>query len=208
MARVVVLNDHPDLIDMLGSPLVRAGHRVLDEASPLDLEEILRFGPDVLVVGVSRKPGAVGHPIPLPPEELWGYHAVVQLESEPVLALVPMIVVGVGVFEPEFPLKLPYDLFLTFPDDMRLYGAKVAELATLVKTRRKISGYVCPVPGCGSRLVYLREPVRDLSCPKCGVGVALIDAEHMTWCDVEGGSHEGLLADLRAPGGRGREARI
>ena len=124
------------------------------------------------------------------------------MTSYPAIALIPMLVVGVGLFEAEFPLNLRYDLFLTFPDDMALYLPKVEELATLTKTRRRISTYVCPAPGCGSRLAYVREPVRDLSCPKCGAGVALIDDTHGTWRDVDGLSHPCLLKDLRAPAGR------
>lgn len=202
MLRVAVLDDHPDLVDSLGSPLIRARHRVHTQVAPVDFEEIMAFAPQVIVVGVSRKPESVGRIGVLEPDDIYGYKAISGMQAYPAIALVPILVVGVGLFEPEFPWRLNYDLFLTFPDEMKLYADKVAELAALRKTRRRISGYVCPAPGCGSRLAYVKEPIRDLSCPKCGVGVALIDDTHGTWLDVHGGSHPCLLTDLRAPAGR------
>lgn len=202
MARIAVLDDHPELVEMLARPLLGGGHVVLTEIAPLEFDEILHFGPEVIVAGLSRKPAAAATCGELTPDDIWGYRAIDEMARYPAIALVPMVVVGVGMFEREFPVRLNYDLFLSFPDDMALYAGKVAELSTKVKTRRRISGYVCPNPGCGSRLVYTREPVRDLSCPKCGVGVAVIDRLHVTWCDPHGESHEALLADLHAPAGR------
>ncbi len=202
MARVVVVDDHPELIDLLGSPLVRAGHRVLDEVAPLDFDEIMHFAPQVIVAGVSRRQSAVTKATELDGEDLYGYHAIANMVGYPAISLIPILVVGVGVFEREFPLALNYDLFLTFPDDMGIFVQKVGEFASLIKTRRRISAYVCPSPGCGSRLAFLKEPIRDLSCPRCGVGVALIDETHGTWLDAQGVSHPCLLEELRAPVGR------
>jgi hypothetical protein len=177
MAKVALIDDHLELLDAYATPLTAAGHTVLCERVPLDFEAVLSFQPQVLLVGLSR--AAAEGPI-------IGYQALAEMEAYPAIQTLPIILVGHDLQERDVPTTVNYDLFLTWPHEAALLAGKVDELATKVKTRRRISAFVCPRQTCRSRLVYWTEPPMDLFCPKCGVSVAIID-DHCTWLDGQTG---------------------
>lgn len=148
------------------------GHEVYGKAPPIDFEELIDFGPDVIVMGLFRRRSAFNRPIEDLQRDVLGLETLTELENYPAIAVVPIVILGNGIEEFEVPLHLNYDLFLFFPDDMHLFLPKLNELAAKEKTRRRISGYVCPT--CGSRLTYTSTQ-RDLFCPRDGTAVALLD---------------------------------
>lgn len=187
MAKVAIINDVALNARMMAVPLEEAGHEVIVEAEPVDFERIMRFGPQVVVLALWRQAHAIGHPIRSFAADVLGAGHVRAVEDYPALGLLPILIVGNSLKEEEVPCQgLSYDLFLTFPMDFNLYLPKVAELATKVKSRRKISPYLCPKPGCGSRLTYAFEPIRDLFCPKCHTAVALVNHDRCIAKDDDG----------------------
>lgn len=183
MAKVAIVNDYVEYAEMAALPLREAGHDVYIDISPIDWEALVHFGPQLLVIGLVRDEGAIGRPIEDPVKDIIGYKSLLETEQYPAIQVLPLILAGAGLREIDVPTDISYDLFVSFPKEVSTYAAKVTELATEVRSRRRISGYVCPRPGCGSRLVFLKEPARDLFCPKCGAGVAIIDDEDCTWLD-------------------------
>ncbi len=175
MAKVAVLNDFEVYAELLAGPLIRAGHVVMIELGPIDFERVLNFGPNVVSLGLYRKKYAFDRPIARFDADVVGYQPLEDMERYPAINVIPLILIGTGLQEKDIPTKLNYDLFLTFPDDLALYLPKVEELAAKVKTRRRISGYVCP--SCGSRFVFVQRP-EDLFCPRCGTTVAMMDKTH------------------------------
>lgn len=199
MARVAIIDDYPEYAEMAARPLREAGHHLHIDTAPIDWEALVEFQPQVLVVGLSRAEGAIGRPIEVPERDILGYKALKETEMYPAIQVVPIVLAALGLLEREVPTAVPYDLFISLPKEARGYEPKLAELAEVVKTRRRISRYVCPRPACGSRLVYVKEPARDLFCPKCGAGVALID-DDCTWLDPStGDSHRCKTVELLPP---------
>lgn len=172
MATVAVIDDFQSFAKMLAGPLRDAGHEVLVTTVPVDFERLIQFGPKVLVIGIARRLAAVGRPIREFDQDVLGFDALVELEEYPALRTLPILLAAVALQEEEIPARFNYDLFLGIPDDSQLFVPKVEELATRVKTRRKISPYVCP--NCKARMVSLQSP-EELFCPRCGTAVSLAD---------------------------------
>lgn len=206
MAKITVVDDSPMVLEQLVEPLVRAGYRVLSELAPVDFDEVMHFGAQLIVVGLDRSKSARNRSIGDPMVDIIGYKALVEMEQYPAINLVPIMLAAHGIDEADIPTTLNYDLFLDLPSEWPLYLPKVQELVASVKTRRKISGYVCPGPGCGSRLVTLQNP-ENLFCPKCGAGVSLTPDGDCSWCDAEGRIHHCNPEGLVPPAVKRRQGR-
>lgn len=201
MSRVAVLDDHQTVLKALAKPLEDAGHETLLELAPLNFERIAEFSPEVIIVGLARKAEAQNRPIDDVTEDVLGYKALVDLRDYPALNAIPTIVVGIGLLERDVPIEAHYDLFLAFPEDMDLFERKVGELAK-VKKKREISAYICPNPACSSRLLFMKRPIKDLFCPKCGTAVAFVDEEKCIWLGPDGHHYPCAIKDLLASGAR------
>lgn len=194
MAKLAFIDDHQAFADLLATPLREAGHEVHVQTAPVDFERLMQFGPQVIVFGLSRKRTAFNRAVESAQQDVLGYKAIMESEQYPAVNVIPLLLVGVAIEESDIPTAITYDGFLLLPDELDLYVPLVEELATKVKTRRRISGYICPV--CGSRLTFTREPVENLFCPKCHTSVALIDDENCTYMHASGRNFQCRIEDL------------
>ncbi|HEY9855870.1 MAG TPA: hypothetical protein V6D05_09055 [Stenomitos sp.] len=174
MARVAIIDGFQTMGKMLASVLREGGHEVLTEVIPVDFERILHFGPQVIVVSLYRMNKAFDRPIESAERDVLGFIPLISLDQYPALnAYVPVTLLGTGLHERDIPENVDYDLFLSLPKDIEIFRAKVEELASKAKgRRRRISRYACP--HCGSRLTYTSSP-DDLFCPRCQTVVAILD---------------------------------
>jgi len=186
MARIACLKDFHEYALMIGALAREGGHEVYVGNPPLNFEQLVDFNPQAIVIGLFRKRTAFNRPIEDLEQDVLGLETLRQLEDYPALRSIPLVILGNGIEENEVPTTLNYDLFLFFPDDMHLFLPKLDELTTKVKSRRKLSGYICPC--CKSRMTYQGVHDQDLFCPRCGTSVAIID--------------EGVSCIARDPDGR------
>lgn len=184
MAKVAIIKPYFEYAKMIGALVEEGGHETLLEVPPVDWERVMNFGPEALVTGVFRKRIAFNRPIENFKDEVLGSDIVETIQSYPAIWSTPTLLLGNAVEERDVPLTLRYDLFLIFPDDMFVFLRSLDELTKMVKSKRKVSGYICP--NCGSRLTYLKEPVKDLFCPRCHTAVAIIDHESCLAQDADG----------------------
>lgn len=206
LARMVIINDFEEYAQMDAAPLRQRGHDVLiqitEDARRVDFERIVDFGPGVISVGLYRQEQAFDRPIRSFEEDVLGYVPIRQMEEYPAIRVVPLLLVGHCIREEDVPTLLPYDIFLVLPTDIKLYVPKMEELATKVKSRRKLSGYLCP--NCGSRLVFTVNRI-ELFCPRCHTAVSIIDEREALVVDERGESRTVQLAEMAAhPRGDGR----
>lgn len=198
MSKIAILDDFVEYAQMAAAPLKQAGHETLIALAPIDFERVLDFGPDVVVLGLYRKAHAFDRPIESLESDVLGFAPLVEMERYPAINVLPIVLLGHGVSEQDLETTVKYDAFLTFPRDVARYPATIEEVAGKNKSRRKISGYVCPT--CGGRLTFSREPARDLFCPRDGTVVAVIDQRDALVTTRDGNSRQVLLASLLAPG--------
>jgi CheY-like chemotaxis protein len=175
MAKIAVLNHHPIMARMFARPLEEAGHEVLTATPPFDVENLVDFGPRAIVVVLDRRVCAAARPVEDPERDLYGFEAIEALEAYPALQLIPILVIGNAVPEGEIATSTRYDVYLGLPDELDRYVETVACLIDKVKSRRRLSGYLCPI--CGGRMTYSRQPARDLFCPRCYTSVNLVEGE-------------------------------
>lgn len=193
MARIAVLDDLKADAELVAAPLVLARHTVLIDLAPSDFERIASFGPQVIVLAMRRARAAFDRPIESPDRDIIGYTALRQLEDYPALLILPVMIVAVGLLEQHIPKTLNYDLFLTLPDDYALIAPKADDLATKVKSRRRLTDYHCP--SCDARLTTSDPKNLDFFCPRCGTAVATI-------------GDQALVLERGAPGQRIIDTRI
>lgn len=172
MARVAAIKDFHEYALMIGALCEAAGHEVYTTSPPIDFERVVTFHPDVLVVGLFRRRAAYNRPIADPDADIIGLASCREIEQYPAIKLKPILLLGNGIEELEVPSWVHYDVFLFFPDDMGLFVARLEELATKVKTRRKLSRYLCP--SCGSRLTHTRTVEKNMFCPRCHTAVTIL----------------------------------
>jgi uncharacterized protein YlaI len=173
MAKVVILDDLQETVALLAPPLTGQGHEVLTDVAPIDFERIMRFKPDVITLNLYRHQDAFDRPIRNVEQDVIGFIPLVEMEKYPAISVIPIILVGSCLQEKDVPTSVNYDLFISFPSEVKIYFPKVVEIAATVKTRRRISEYVCPQ--CGSRLTYTQKRADDLFCPRCHAAVAIVD---------------------------------
>lgn len=172
MARMAVINDYEEYAEMAAIPLRLAGHEVLTMTAPLDIERLLAFRPEAISVGLFRKEAAFERPVTSFSEDVLGHKPIQELEGEPAIATIPIMLLGTGLHEYDVPTTLSYDVFLVLPRDIKLYVPRMEELANL-RARRKLSDHHCPDAACGSRLAHVGTTGQDLYCGRCGMGVTL-----------------------------------
>jgi uncharacterized protein YbaR (Trm112 family) len=178
MSKFVVFDDFHEFGYMVAAPLLHAGHEVLVETledGPLDFERIFRFKPQALVLGLFRRVGAYNRCIIDWRQDIQGIEPLIEMERYPAVSVLPVAIFATGLMERDFPTSLSYDVFLTIPQDIRLYVSTMEHLVAESKSRRKIADFACPL--CRSRLVYLTEPIINLFCPRCHASVAIADQE-------------------------------
>lgn len=175
MAKVAVLNHHPIMARMFARPLDDAGHDTLTSAPPFDLERIIDYGPQAIVVVLDRRPCAGSRAIADPEADIFGYEALEALEAYPAIQLIPILVLGNALYAVEVPTSARYDLFLSLPDELDRYVRTIGVLTERLKTRRRLSGFLCPI--CNGRLTFSRQPARDLFCPRCYTAVNLVEGD-------------------------------
>lgn len=192
MPRVAVLNDILEVANILAAPLRGEGYEVMTDLTAIDFERVLSFKPQLIILGVHRKIGAFNRPIRSLEDDVLGFKPLVDMERYPAISVIPIILISTGLLERDIPTTVNYDSFLIIPEDATLYFPKVKELIETVKTRRKISEYVCP--NCGSRLTYTTRPAMNFFCPRCHTGVVVIDDQR---CLItEPGSHHSHPGDM------------
>lgn len=194
--RVAILDAHLAFAELLASPFIVRGVPTITDASPIDFERIVQFGPTIIVIGMGRRKQAMNRPI-ASEEDIIGYTALTEVENYPALYTDPILIVGSGLAESDVPIRINYDLFLTLEDEAELYVPKVMELGSKRKSRRKISRYLCP--SCKGRLTYSQKE-EDLFCPRCGTAVVLIQGtDECLYMDKSGQNRPCKTADLLAP---------
>lgn len=197
MAKVYILDDLQETIDILAPPLRDAGHDVMTDISPIDFERIMRFRPDVITLNLYRKLEAFDRPIQSIESDVLGFIPLMEMERYPAISVIPIILLGNCLQEKDVPTSINYDLFLSFPRDVTLYLPKVVEIAATVKSRRKISTYVCP--RCGSRLTFTLNREDDLFCPRCHTAVAIVTSDTCIARTTEGTPFPCDMAALTPP---------
>lgn len=197
MAKVFILDDLQETIDILAPPLREQGHEVMTDVSPIDFERIMRFRPEVITLNLYRKLEAFDRPIQSVEADVLGFTPLVEMEHYPAISVIPIILLGNCLQEKDVPTSINYDLFLSFPRDATLYLPKVVEIASTVKSRRKISEYVCP--RCGSRLTFTLNRENDLFCPRCHTAVAIIPPDTCIARTTEGQTIPCDMAALSPP---------
>lgn len=193
MARVAILDDYQAYGEMIAAPLQRGGHATQITTVPLDFERVLQFMPEVLVLSLYRREQAVARPITDFRADVLGADALAETESYPAVMVLPIVLLGHCVLEAEVPTRLPYDLFLTLPANIATLADQIVRVADMVKSRRKVSGYLCPT--CGGRLLYVAQ-TQDLFCPRDFTSVVLIDEEQ---CLYRPDGHLGRSLPCRTP---------
>lgn len=205
MARMVIINDFAEYAEMDAAPLRLRGHEVLIQVTeagrPVDFERVVDFGPGVISVGLYRNEQAFDRPIRSLEADILGYVPIRQMEAYPAIRVVPLLLLGHCIREQDVPTTLSYDRFLVLPRDIKHYVPNMEELATKVKSRRKLSGYVCP--NCESRLVFTVND-HELFCPRCHTAVSVIDEQSSLVVDEQGISRTVATADLEAEAHRRR----
>lgn len=195
MARIVILDDLQETIDILAPPLIAHGHELMADFYPIDFERIMVFKPDLITLDLYRAQDAFDRPIHDLETDVIGFRPLVEMERYPAVSVIPIILIGNCLQERDIPTSVNYDLFLSFPRDIQQYFPKVEEIAGTVKTRRKISGYVCP--HCRSRMTFTSQRESDLFCPRCHTAVAIIDEGTCIARGPQGSPLPCTMADLR-----------
>ena len=173
MRKIAVLNDIPEFARILAAPLREQGFEMMIEVASIDFERLLRFGPNLIILCLNRRLKTFNRPLKSIEEDVIGFKPLVEMEHYPAINIIPIMLVTTGLNEQDLPTTVNYDAFLTLPEDASLYYSLAAELVETVKSRRKISAFVCP--HCGSRLTFTVAPARNLFCPRCHTGVVIVD---------------------------------
>ncbi|HEY9898699.1 MAG TPA: hypothetical protein V6D00_05910 [Pantanalinema sp.] len=172
MAKIAILDDFLALARLTAGPLSVAGYDVRSWASPIDFDEVMDFGPDLIEINLYRNKTAFDCPIMNLEEDVLGFKPLNELKKYPAAHITPILLVGIGILEVSIPTDLKYDMFLSFPEDIDLYLPGVMDLTARKKGRRKVSGSICPK--CKSRLTFTTD-AKNLFCPRCHTAVVIID---------------------------------
>lgn len=168
MFKVASINESHDYAAMVSALCETEGHRTFTSIWPVDAEKLAVFEPDLLILGLFRQPHAFDRPLHHPEQDVAGLDVARALDRCESVRTTPVLILGHGIGEAALPGWLHYDLFLQFPTDMRVFLAKVQELAAL-GARRALSGYRCP--HCGSQLADAASAEAALQCARCHTAV-------------------------------------
>jgi hypothetical protein len=129
MAKVVILDDHPNYAEMVANYLTEHGHHVMPDVIPFDVPAIERFGADVLVVSLVRKIEVLGQPITDFYKEVDGSRALLQLQEHASMKGLPLVLTAIAVAERELPPELEYQAYVDFPREIGILLRMVERLA-------------------------------------------------------------------------------
>lgn len=119
MARILCITDNPHHVEMFADMLKRRGHDpVQTMVPPLDLAAVDIFAPEIVMVSLARKVGALRGPIVNFQAEVDGAKGLGALlahwhEGRPLL-----ILTGIAVEEADLPDGLEYDAFVHVPQQL------------------------------------------------------------------------------------------
>lgn len=198
MSRIALIDDFAAKLEILSAPLAARGYEMQTSVKPIDLEQIIQFNPDLIVVALCRRTEAFNRPIEDLHTDVMGIEPLVQLEQYPAIETIPIMLLGDALVETDIPTTLHYNLFLSFPKDFSLYFSKVDELAQGPRKRRRMASMLCP--HCAGRLSMVEGAARDLFCLRCHTAVSLFDDDGCTY--IVGGSGQAQScrqADLVPP---------
>lgn len=116
MARILCVNDFIQYAEMMGLFLEEQGHDVCSESVPLDMRAVTAFCPDVIVVGIVRKPEHVKEALTDFYVQVDGAKALRDLATHPETASCPLVIAAVGVQEHELPKDVPFVAFVEVPN--------------------------------------------------------------------------------------------
>jgi hypothetical protein len=122
MAKIVTIDDYPLYAQMVADLITRErGHEVKMLLSPIIVDEITSFAPDVIVVSLVRKLESMGHgslhDFFL---EVDGAKSFREIVRAPETKDIPVILSSMGVREVEIPQELPYKSLAHFPHEIDL----------------------------------------------------------------------------------------
>lgn len=122
MARIVTINDYPLYAQMVADLISRErGHEVKMLLSPIIVDEITSFEPDVIVVSLVRKLESMGHgSLQDFFLEVDGAKSFREIARSPETKDVPIILSSMGVREVEIPQDLAYISLAHFPHEIDL----------------------------------------------------------------------------------------
>lgn len=129
MARVAVIDDYPLYADMVVNMLRKNGHEAMADVTPLDLEKLRDFKPNVLVVSLVRKIEALGHDVSDFYREVDGAKSLIQLENTADFDILPVIISALAVEERHIPPEVRYDMYVDFPREIARLLRGVERLA-------------------------------------------------------------------------------
>jgi hypothetical protein len=122
MAKIVTIDDYPLYAQMVADLITRErGHEVKKVLSPIVVDEITSFAPDVIVVSLVRKLESMGHgrlhDFFL---EVDGGKSFREIARAPETKDIPIVLTSLGVREVEIPQDLPYVALAQFPHEIDL----------------------------------------------------------------------------------------
>lgn len=116
MAKILCVDDFVQYAEMVAMYLATKGkHQVKTEIVPFNLDEIRRYQPDLIVIGIVRKMEHVKEPITDFYTQVDGAKALRELLTNPETSGVPLVVASVAVQEVEVPRDLGYLAFIEVP---------------------------------------------------------------------------------------------
>lgn len=130
MARVLCIDDYPLYAEMVALMLEKkGGHTVKTEIVPLDLEEVRRYDPDVIVVNLVRKQEVLGSPLHDFASEVDGAKALHALVESPLTEQYALIITAIAVEERAIPKGIPYLAFIEIPQKLDMLNQAVIKVA-------------------------------------------------------------------------------
>jgi hypothetical protein len=154
MAKIAILNDSPEVVALLAHFLTPGRHEFVNRigATQQMLDQVLAFGPQVIVVPLHRRPDSINRPIADPEVDIQGLDIYRLVAGDQRLQSAPLLVFGFYVHESDLPADVKagrrYHTFLEFPIGLQ-------ELNPL------ISGLVGPALGGQEDI----DRVRDFKSP-------------------------------------------
>lgn len=114
MARIGVINDYPEVVVAI-SHLLTPGHDVNCLTFSDGVKAFEADVPGVVVVVIFRHPEAFDRPIQDFEDDVSGGALLRQLNHNPILSEVPLIIFGIGISAKDVPKDIKYHSYLTFP---------------------------------------------------------------------------------------------
>jgi hypothetical protein len=139
MAKIVTINDYPLYAQMVADLIARErGHEVKMLLSPIVVDEITGFAPDVIVVSLVRKLESMGHgrlhDFFL---EVDGAKSFREISRAPETKDIPIILTSLGVREVEIPQDLPYIALAHIPHEIDLLLLAIDKLVLAKEKGRR-----------------------------------------------------------------------